>query len=350
MITDLEQRDQVDETLGYRGGLVHAFRLDGKGGGAKLGWPEIDADPLGSKAAGDIWIHMNRAAPRVQGWLTESARVPEQAAEMLLVEDPRPKFVHFASDETHPEGFVLILRGVNLNPNADPENMVAVRLWVDEHRVISLRRRKVMAVGTIRDAISKGQGQGPVSSVDLVNQLIASLLDRVDPVVDELEADLDHAEDRLEQAELSKVRNDIGEVRRSAIRLRRYLAPQRELLTHAMTDMPAWVSKKEKLRLRAKAERVARVVEDIEELITRAGFAHEELHARLDERMNRISTGLTIVATIFLPMGLVASMWGMNTRGLPFADADLGFWSVTGIIVVVGLGLAAFGWKMSRIN
>jgi len=345
---DLEQRDQVDETLGYRGGLVHAFRLDGKGVGAKLGWPEIDADPLGSKVAGDIWIHMNRAAPRVQGWLTETARVPEQAAEMLLVEDPRPKFVHFAADETHPEGFVLILRGVNLNPNADPENMVAVRLWVDEHRVISLRRRKVMAVGAIRDALLKGAG--PHNSVDLVNQLIAALLDRVDPVVDELEADLDGAEERLEQAELSKVRVDIGEVRRSAIRLRRYLAPQRDLLTHALADLPAWVTKKEKLRLRAKAERNARVVEDIEELIMRAGFAHEELHARLDERMNRISTGLTIVATIFLPMGLVASMWGMNTRGLPFAEGPLGFWAVTGIIVVVGMGLALFGWKMSRIK
>lgn len=348
METSLEQRDQVNETLGYRGGLVHAFRMDARGGAAAIGWPEIDADRLGSKVHGDLWIHMNRAAPRVQQWLTESARVPEQAAEMLLVEDPRPKFVHFAADDTHPEGLVLILRGVNLNPQADPENMVAIRLWVDEHRVISLRRRKVMAVGVIRDALLKGTG--PVSSVDLVNQLIATLLDRVDPVVDELESDLDGAEDRLEQAELSRVRTDIGEVRRSAIRLRRYLAPQRELLMHATTDLPPWVSKKERLRLRAKAERVARVVEDIEELITRAGFAHEELHARLDERMNRISTGLTIVATIFLPMGLVASMWGMNTNGLPFAQGEHGFWAVTVVIVIVGMCLAFFGWKMSRIK
>lgn len=345
---DLEQRDMVDETLGYRGGLVHAFRMDGRGGGSKLGWPEIDADPLGDKVQGDIWIHMNRAAPRVQQWLTETARVPEQAAEMLLVEDPRPKFVHFPADESHPEGFVLILRGVNLNPNADPENMVSIRLWVDQHRVISLRRRKVMAVGAMRDALLKGTGAA--TSVDLVNLLIAALIDRVDPVVDELEGDLDRAEDRLEEADLRKIRWEIGEVRRSAIRLRRYLAPQRDLLMHAGAELPAWVTKKEKLRLRAKAERVARVLEDIEELITRAGFAHEELHARLDERMNRISTGLTIVATIFLPMGLVASMWGMNTEGLPFAHGPMGFWAVTGIICVVGAGLAVFGWKMSNLK
>jgi zinc transporter len=345
---DLEQRDIVDETLGYRGGLVHAFRMDGRGGGSKLGWPEIDADPLGNKIEGDIWIHMNRAAPRVQQWLTETARVPEQAAEMLLVEDPRPKFVHFPADESHPEGFVLILRGVNLNPNADPENMVSIRLWVDQHRVISLRRRKVMAVGSMRDALLKGTGAA--SSVDLVNLLIAALVDRIDPVVDELEADLDRAEDRLEEADLARVRTEIGEVRRSAIRLRRYLAPQRDILMHAGPELPAWVTKKEKLRLRAKAERVARVLEDIDELMMRAGFAHEELHARLDERMNRISTGLTIVATIFLPMGLIASMWGMNTDGLPLARGPMGFWLVTAIIIVVGAMLALFGWKMSRLK
>lgn len=346
MGVDLSQRDVCDEALGYLGGLVHAFRMDGKGGGKRIDWEEIDADVLGSKEAGGLWIHMNRAAPGVPQWLTDVARLPEQAAEMLLVEDPRPKYVHFTADETHPEGFVLILRGVNLNPNADPENMVSIRLWVDEHRVISLRRRKVMAVGSMRDALAKGNGA--TGTVDLVNMLTGAILDRVDPVVDELERDLDNAEDRLDDSDLDGVRSEIGEVRRSAIRLRRYLAPQRDLLLHAGADLPVWVSKKERLRLRAKAERGARVVEDIEELITRAGFAHDELHARLNERMNKASVGLTVVATIFLPMGLLASMWGMNTRNLPFADSPAGFWVVSAIIVVVGFGLAILGFRLAN--
>lgn len=348
MAIDAEQRTIDDERLGYRGGLIHAFRLDGRGSGRRVEWAEIDADPLGSKVQGDIWIHMNRAAPRVQQWLTETARVPEQAAEMLLAEDPRPKFVPFAADDTHPEGFVLILRAVNLNPQADPENMVAIRLWVDQHRVISLRRRKVMAEDAVRDHILRGNG--PVDSVDIVNQMAGCILDRIDPVIDELEADLDRAEEGLETIRLSQVRTQVGEVRRSAIRLRRYLGPQRDLLQHAVADLPGWVSKRDRLRLRSKAERVARAVEDIEELVARAGFTHEELHARLDERMSRTSMGMTVVATVFLPMGLVASMWGMNTEGLPFADHQGGFWAVTVIIAIVGLLLSAFAWKMSNLK
>lgn len=348
MGVDTEQRDQTDETLGYRAGLLYAFRMDARGGGLVIGWPEIDADQMGSLVHGDLWIHMNRSAPRVQRWLTGNARVPEQAAEMLLAEDPRPKFVHFAGDEHHPEGFVLILRGVNLNPNADPENMVAIRLWVDEHRVISLRRRKLMAEDVLNQAFRSGTG--PVNSADLISHLTNAMMDRIDAVVDELEGELDEAEERLEEAALQGVRSQIGEIRRSAIKLKRYLAPQRDTMIRAGAEWPAWINKRDRLRLRARGERIARVVEDIDELITRAGFAHDELHARFTERMNRSNVGLTIVATIFLPMGLVASMWGMNTGNLPFTEGGGGFWIVSAIIGLVGIGLAFFGWKMSNLK
>lgn len=348
MPVDSQQREHMDETLGYRAGLLYAFRMDAKGGGHVIGWPEIDADQMGSLMHGDLWIHMNRSAPRVQRWLTGNARVPEQAAEMLLAEDPRPKFVHFAGDEKHPEGFVLILRGVNLNPDADPENMVAIRLWVDEHRVISLRKRKVMAEDVLDQAFRSGIG--PLNSADLINHLTNAMMDRIDAVVDELEGELDEAEDRLEDSDPDGVRLRIGEIRRSAIRLKRYLAPQREVLTRAGAEWPEWISKKERLRLHARAERVARVVEDIDELITRAGFAHDELHARLAERMNRSNVGLTIVATVFLPMSLVASIWGMNTDRLPFAGHPQGFWIVNALILVTGIGLALFAWRMSKLS
>jgi zinc transporter len=344
MTADTGQADPPTES---RPGLLHAFRFDAKGGGHAADWDELDADPMGSKVHGDLWIHLERTAPGVHRWLIDTARLPEQAVDLLLAEDPRPKFQHFPADETHPEGFVLILRGVNLNPDADPENMVAIRLWVDENRVISLRRRKLMAEDDLDRAFRAGKG--PTNSADLINHLTNAMMDRIDAVVDDLEGQLDDAEDRMEEANLTGVRIRIGEIRRGAVRLKRYLAPQREIMLRAGAEWPAWIHKRDRNRLRARAERVARVVEDVDELITRAGFAHEELHARLTERMNRSNVGLTVVATVFLPMGLVASMWGMNTPNLPFADEG-GFWIVSGIIALVGIGLAAFAWRMSNIS
>jgi zinc transporter len=348
MTVDNDQHKQVGEALDHNAGLLYAFRLDAKGGGREADRAEVDRDPLGSKIKGDLWIHLDRTAPDTDRWLIDTARVPEQAVEAMLAEDPRPKFVHFAADETHPEGFVLILRGVNLNPNADPENMVAVRLWVDANRVISLRKRRLMAEDVLSAALRAGKG--PLNSADLITHLTNAMMDRIDAVVDELEGELDDAEERLEEAALQGVRVQIGEIRRSGVRLKRYLAPQRDIMLRAAAEWPGWINKRDRLRLRARAERMARVVEDIDELITRAGFAHDELHARLAERMNRSNVGLTVVATIFLPMGLVASMWGMNTEQLPFAEHPNGFWIVNALIALTGVGLALFAWRMSRIS
>lgn len=36
-------------------------------------------------------------------------------------------------------GLLVNLRGVNLNPGADPEDMVSVRMWIDAERLISMR-------------------------------------------------------------------------------------------------------------------------------------------------------------------------------------------------------------------
>ncbi len=37
------------------------------------------------------------------------------------------------------DGWLVILRGVNLNPGADSEDMVSIRMWIEAHRLIALR-------------------------------------------------------------------------------------------------------------------------------------------------------------------------------------------------------------------
>jgi len=44
--------------------------------------------------------------------------------------------------EINDEGLLLILRGVNLNEQADPSDMISLPIWVDEHRLISIERER----------------------------------------------------------------------------------------------------------------------------------------------------------------------------------------------------------------
>ncbi len=57
----------------------------------------------------------------------------------------------------------------------------------------------------------------------------------------------------------------------------------------------------------------------------------------MSTKQNEIMKNLTIMASVILPLSLVASMFGMNTEHNPFVGNPNDFWIVAGIMVIVGL-------------
>ena len=55
-------------------------------------------------------------------------------------------------------GLLVVLRGVNTNPGEDPEDMVSVRLWLEPNRVITTRRRRLLSVIDIAEALERSGG------------------------------------------------------------------------------------------------------------------------------------------------------------------------------------------------
>ena len=95
-------------------GLIMAYILDGKGGGKKVGWDGIAS---WKPEQGILWIHLNYSVAGVQEWLNDKSGLDEVIYDALTEEDSRPRCTPFH------EGMLLGLRGVNLNPGADPEDM-----------------------------------------------------------------------------------------------------------------------------------------------------------------------------------------------------------------------------------
>jgi zinc transporter len=157
-------------------GLIFAYVLDGTGGGREAGWSEVE----GWKSEdGTLWVHLERNDPGAQRWLHEKSGLSPLAAEALLIEETRPRCTAM------PGGLLVILRGVNLNPGADPEDMVSLRLWFEPRRVISMRYRRLMAVQDLSEALA--QGQGPSTAGDLLTQIAERLIERMSPVLSEMD-------------------------------------------------------------------------------------------------------------------------------------------------------------------
>jgi len=316
-----------------RDGLVCAFDLDGKGGGRPLAWDHLAAPPGGVVR----WIHFDRSSPRAQRWLADKSGLDEIAQRALLAVDTRPRCTVFD------DGLLLILRGVNLNPGADPEDMISLRLWITPERVVSARRFPIMAVRDIAKELETGRG--PVGIGAFVARLATGLTERMETAIDTLEEELsDLEEEMLERPEM-KLRRRLGEVRRRAITLRRYIACQREALSTLATVRPAWLEEEDRERLSEQVDRVTRYVEELDALRERGYVLQDELVTQLSDRMNRIVFVLTVITGIFLPITFLTGLLGINVGGMPGVESDWAFWivcSVAALIVAVELAWLRF--------
>jgi len=65
-------------------------------------------------------------------------------------------------------------------------------------------------------------------------------------------------------------------------------------------------------------------------------------------RTNQVMKVLTILGTIALPVIMITGFYGMNVKGLPFAESPYAIEIVSGMMVLCTLGLLAllkkYGW------
>ena len=315
--------------------LIAAYVLDQHGHGTAVDWDGIAA---WCPEQGLLWVHLDYTFPEAQQWLRETSGLDTVACEALLAEETRPRSVVFQDE------LLLQLRGVNLNPGADPEDMVAIRLWSDGNRIVSTRRRRLLSVSDMCQAIETGRG--PCSCGEFVVDLADRLAERMATVIDGINDSVDELEEQVMTLKSHELRTRIASLRREAITLRRYLSPQREAMTRLYGERVSWIDELERLRLREVADRTTRYVEDLDSVRERATVVQEELMSGLSEQMDRRMYVLSIVAALFLPLGFLTGLLGINVGGIPGAENHYAFLAFAlALAVLLVIQLLIFRWK-----
>jgi len=311
-------------------GLLHALLLDGLGGARPLAWDEVTQ---WSQEQGCLWLHFDFQFPETQEWLRDGSGLNDIASAALVNPETRPRAVNRG------DNLLLALRGVNLNPGSEPDDMVAVRIWTDGHRVISTRRRILQSTRDVVEELENGSG--PRNAVELLTFWIDRIVLRMSGTVESFEDQVLALEERVLGGEVAGMRLELAQLRKQTITIRRYLAPQREAMNRLVSEQLSWMDELSRLRLREVADRLIRHIEDIDEVRERAALAQEELLSRISEQLNERSYVFTVVATIFLPLSFFTGLMGINVGGMPGIDSDTAFWIVVAMCGAILVALAA---------
>ena len=314
-----------------------AFSFDRKGG-------VVAADPAAPDKGHLQWFHARWEDPVAGRWLAEDAELSPEVHDALTAPETRPRCTVMQTPGG--DGALINLRGVNLHEDAEPEDMISIRIWLESGRIISTWRRPLDALHDLIDGMERGRG--PVSPGDFVAKLAVRLADRAEPVV----ATLNEAVDGMEEAVMGEstpqaLRGQLADVRRTAIVLRRFMFPQRDALSTLAIEDVEWLAERDRSKLREATDRITRLAEELDAIRERAAVVHDQLVERRAEAMNHSMLILAVVAAVFLPLGLLTGLLGINVGGIPGAEVEWAFWAVCGIL---GMATVFNLWLYKRLK
>ena len=186
----------------------------------------------------------------------------------------------------------------------------------------------------------------PLNAGEFIASLAYRLTARMSDVISGLDDTVDAFEEEIIGQPNQSFRSQLVGLRREVIMLRRYLAPQRDALSRLQSENVDWLSAENKLTLREAGDRLIRYIEDLDSSRDRAAVAYEELNSQLAEQMNSRMYVLSVVAALFLPLGFLTGLFGINVGGIPFAEDPYGFIEIILLLIfIVVLQLVLFRYK-----
>lgn len=284
-----------------------------------------------------VWVHLSTTAEHAQAWLRDEAQLQPYVVEALTAAETRPRCEQFD------RGALVNLRGRSSEPLTPSDPLASVRLWAIKGRVFSVTGEHLIATDTVEAMVREGKVHDPG---DLIAAYATAITADLDPVVADLGDHLDDCEERLAADAVFELRRGVSKVRVTAIGYRRFLTPQRAAIEKLAALPGDWLEPDDRVHLNAAADRAARMAEELESIRERSAVMHDTLSDLRAEQLDTRSLIISVVAMVFLPLTFITGFYGMNVKGLPFAEAPHAAEWITFWCVVIAVGVVS--WFVRR--
>lgn len=330
-VSPIERNDHTEPNAEA---FIFGFDFPADGVVEKVDWQKIKPTAA-CPPAGWRWLHFNRLAAETREWLEESSDLDETVITALLQSETRPRCAAYE------DGLLLNLRGINHNPGAEPEDMISVRIWATQNLVISMRSYPVKAVHEVREEVAANLVENP-SPGGLLVMIAERLIDKIEPVIEQLKDDADEYEEILLSEGSKLPTTTLSEFRRTILILRRYILPQREAMAQLQREGRLLFDLDHAMHLRETGDRITRIAEELDSIRDRAAVLQDQVAGQRQEQLNTRLLVLSLVSAFFLPLTFITGLLGMNVSGIPYAHETWSFGAVVGGTVLLAAGLLAF--------
>lgn len=209
--------------------------------------------------------------------------------------------------------------------------------------------------GSVRERIRRGSGRIRKRGADyLAYALLDAVVDRHFPLLEEQARKLDELEEHILTGRSEDLVPQLLHLKRDIVRLRQNIYALRDVVRTLLGDAYRHIKKETQVYLRDCQDHTLQLSDMVEHQREQSANLLG-VHLNLEnQRLNETMRVLTVLTTIFLPLGFIASLYGMNfdpeasPYNMPELDWAFGYPFALGLMFVVGLSLcivfARRGW------
>lgn len=171
----------------------------------------------------------------------------------------------------------------------------------------------------------------------LTYRLIDAVIDQYFVVLEELGNQIEDIEERIITNPTPQNSRTLYQLKRKMLLLRKAIWPMREAISHLLQADNSIITSFTRVYLRDVYDHAVQAIDTIENFRDMLSSMLDVYLSSLTNRMNEIMKVLTIIATVFIPMTFIASVYGMNFQYMPELHWRWGYFIVLGVMVVIAV-------------
>ncbi len=218
-----------------------------------------------------------------------------------------------------------------------------IEFFIGHGYLISLHNDNVTPLNEFFNTARKDQNAllsyNTESSATLLYEILDRLLKSCYYLIDQNSLEIGEVEDMIFEHNQKEAVGKILNLRRNIINIRKIMQNHKNILQKLMgmqsTIVPPESLKKQYGHLVEHSKRIWEMLDSQKEMVQVMNDTNESL---LNDRMSNIMKTLTLFSVIVFPLTLLAAIFGMNAKYMPFVDQKYGFWT---ILIIMGLGSLA---------
>ena len=213
-----------------------------------------------------------------------------------------------------------------------------VSLLFSDNWVLSFQENRGDTFDSIRTRLRASESRIRKRGPDfLVYSLIDSIVDNYFVVLEKIGERIEEIEDELISNPVPETLKKLHDLKRAMILLRKSVWPLREVISRLERWDSKLIKKSTDIFLRDVYDHTIQVIDAIESFRDMLSGMLDIYLSSISNRMNEVMKVLTIIATIFIPLTLVAGIYGMNFKYMPELGWDGGYPFV--LLFMLGIGV-----------